>query len=66
VPFTAWKLGGSLKALTERYGLGEKGTEVVNALGKRRLNFSDEELARYGDYCINDVELTYKLFTILV
>jgi DNA polymerase I-like protein with 3'-5' exonuclease and polymerase domains len=60
------EVGGSLKALTERYGLGEKGTEVINALGKRRLNFSDEELARYGDYCINDVELTHKLFTILV
>jgi DNA polymerase len=60
------EVGGSLKALTERYGLGEKGTEVVNALGKRRLNFSDEELARYGDYCINDVELTYQLFNILV
>ena len=60
------EVGGSLKAITERYGLGEKGTEVANALGKRRLNFSDEELARYGDYCINDVELTYKLFTILV
>jgi DNA polymerase I-like protein with 3'-5' exonuclease and polymerase domains len=59
------EVGGSLKALVERYGLGEKGTEVVNALGKRRLNFSDEELARYGDYCINDVELTYKLFNIL-
>jgi len=60
------EVGGSLKALAERYGLGEKGTEVVNALGKRRLNFSDAELARYGDYCINDVELTHKLFTILV
>ena len=59
------EVGGSLKALVERYGLGEKGTEVVNALGKRRLNFSDEELARYGDYCTNDVELTYKLFNIL-
>jgi DNA polymerase len=60
------EVGGSLKALAERYGLGEKGTEVVNALGKRRLSFSDAELARYGDYCINDVELTHKLFTILV
>ena len=59
------EVGGSLKALTERYGLGEKGTEVVNALGKRRLTFTPEELARYGDYCINDVELTYKLFNIL-
>ena len=59
------EVGGSLKVLVERYGLGEKGTEVVNALGKRRLSFSDAELARYGDYCINDVELTYKLFNIL-
>ena len=60
------EVGGSLKVLAERYGLGEKGTEVINALGKRRLNFSAEELARYGDYCINDVELTYKLFNLLV
>ena len=56
------EVGGSLKALADRYGLGEKGTEVLNALGKRRLDFSEDELARYGDYCINDVELTYKLF----
>jgi len=56
------EVGGSLKALTERYGLGEKGTEVLNALGKRRADFNEEELSRYGDYCVNDVELTYKLF----
>jgi DNA polymerase I-like protein with 3'-5' exonuclease and polymerase domains len=56
------EVGGSLKALTERYGLGVKGTEVINALGKRRADFSDTQLATYGDYCINDVELTYKLF----
>lgn len=54
--------GNSLAKLAERYGLGVKGTEVVNALGKGRLDFTPEELARYGDYCINDVELTYKLF----
>lgn len=59
------EVGGSLKAMAERYGLGEKGTEVVNAKGKRRTDFSEEELSRYGDYCINDVELTYKLFKIL-
>lgn len=56
------EVGGSLKAMAERYGLGEKGTEVLNALGKRRKDFNDVELSRYGDYCINDVELTYNLF----
>lgn len=54
--------GGSLKALAERYNLGEKGTEVLNALGKRRNNFSSDDLARYGNYCINDVNLTRSLF----
>jgi len=54
--------GGSLAALAERYALGEKGTEVVNAFGKRLQDFSPEDLAKYGEYCINDVELTYKLF----
>ncbi len=57
--------GGSLKVLAERYGLGEKGTEVVNALGKRRAFFNKAELAAYGEYCRNDVALTYKLFNIL-
>lgn len=56
------EVGGSLRALAERYSIGQKGNEVLNAIGKQRLGFSEEELARYGDYCINDVELTYKLF----
>lgn len=53
--------GNSLAKLAERHGLGVKGTEAINALGKRRLDFTPKELAAYGDYCINDVELTYKL-----
>ena len=56
----------SLKNLSEMYGVGEKGTEIVNALDKRREDFSDAELERYGDYCVNDVELTYKLFDIFM
>jgi len=57
--------GGSLKALAIRYGIGEKGDEVIHAEGKKRLDFSEEELQRYGEYCKNDVELTLKLFKIL-
>jgi hypothetical protein len=53
----------SLKSQTERAGIGAKGDEVLNAIGKRYTDFSAAELARYAEYCINDVELTYKLFT---
>lgn len=55
-------VGGSLKALATHYALGEKGDEVINAIGKRRADFSPEELQRYASYCVNDVDLTYKLF----
>jgi DNA polymerase I-like protein with 3'-5' exonuclease and polymerase domains len=57
--------GGSLKALAERYEIGQKGDEVINALGKRRADFNADDLGRYGAYCCNDVDLTYKLFNIL-
>jgi DNA polymerase I-like protein with 3'-5' exonuclease and polymerase domains len=58
-------VGGSLAKLTAHYKLGRKGTEVTNAIGKRRADFTPEELARYADYCCNDVELTKQLFDIL-
>ena len=57
------EVGGSLKVLAEHYELGVKGTEVENALGFRREDFSADHLARYGEYCRNDVALTYKLFS---
>ena len=56
------EVSGSLKALSEYYKLGAKGDEVINALGKGRLDFTAEELERYAEYCRNDVELTYALF----
>ncbi len=59
------EVGGSLAKLVEHYGLGEKGTEVVKALGKHRLDFTPQELKAYGDYCVNDTELTHKLFLVL-
>lgn len=52
----------SLKAQAERAGIGAKGDEVLNAIGKRYKDFSPDELARYAAYCVNDVELTYELF----
>jgi DNA polymerase I-like protein with 3'-5' exonuclease and polymerase domains len=57
--------GGSLKALAERYQIGVKGTEVLDALGKRRVEFASDELDAYGRYCRNDVAITYDLFNIL-
>ena len=56
------EVGGSLAKLAEHYELGQKGTEVVSARGVRRVDFSEEELAKYGQYCINDVELTHGIF----
>lgn len=52
----------SLSALAEHYNLGAKGKEVLAAIGKRREDFTPAELAIYGEYCKNDVNLTYELW----
>ena len=59
------EVGGSLGALVTHFNLGVKGTEVVNALNKHRIDFTAEELSRDGEYCRTDSELTYKLFGVL-
>lgn len=56
------EVGGSLAGLTQHYGVGVKGDEVINALDKRRADFSPEQLHTYGEYCRNDVAITYALF----
>jgi DNA polymerase len=56
------EVGGSLATLAKHYELGVKGDEVINAMGKRRADFTPEELARYGEYCRNDVALSWGLF----
>ena len=55
-------VGGSLAKLVEHFGLGAKGLEVHDARGLRREEFPADQLAQYGEYCKNDVELTYKLY----
>lgn len=61
-PFHRTDVGGSLKALAKHYELGVKGTEVNDALGKRRADFTPQQLEQYMNYCANDVDLTYQLF----
>ena len=56
------EVGNSLAKLSLFYELGVKGTEVVDARGKRLEDFEAQDLVQYGEYCKNDVELTSKLF----
>lgn len=55
----------SLSVVAEFLGVGQKGTEVVDAKGKRRADFTPDEWAAYRAYCENDVTLTHLIFTIL-
>lgn len=56
----------SLAKLAERYSIGTKGNEVMNAKGKHFTDFRPHELTAYGGYCCNDVELTYQLFLLMM
>ena len=60
------EVGGSLKKLAEYYDVGVKGEEVVQALGLRRQDFPEAQLKQYGEYCKNDVALTYKIFKLMM
>lgn len=52
----------SLASVAKHLDLGEKGDEVIHALGKRRKDFSPVELAQYGKYCCNDAALSYRAY----
>ena len=55
----------SLAACLKYTGLGEKGTEVHNMLGRHRQSLSAAEMKAYGNYCKNDVDTTFTLFQYL-
>ena len=55
--------GVSLAKLSELYGIGSKGNELSETRNVARLNAHQE--ARLAAYCVNDVELTYKLFQLM-
>ena len=61
-PLHSMTVGGSLKALATYYKLGDKGDEVIRALGMRRRDFTPEQMDAYAGYCIQDTNLTYRLF----
>ena len=65
-PVLGLERGGSLRSLAEYYGVGQKGDEVYNTKGKHLKDFTSEELALFGQYCVNDVELTYKILPYLL
>ena len=60
------EVGNSLAKLVKHYNLGEKGDEVINALGIRRTDFPVHQMKLYAKYCVNDVDLTYDLFLTLL
>jgi DNA polymerase I-like protein with 3'-5' exonuclease and polymerase domains len=60
------EVGNSLKKLAVHYELGVKGEEVLQAVNLRRRDFTEQQLAEYGAYCRNDVDLTYDLFLTLL
>lgn len=56
------QVGGSLAVLAQHYGIGVKGEQVKQYINYFRKSFTKEELADYGNYCKNDVKLTWDLF----
>ena len=58
--------GLSLAKLAIRYGIGQKGEEVINARNMRLADFGPVQLHKYGLYCGNDCDLEYELFLRLV
>lgn len=55
----------SLASLAKRYNMEDKGTFVVNMMGRRRSDMSPGEFKQYTQYCLHDVELCYDLWSLM-
>ena len=60
-----WLTSHSLDSVAKELVQGRKGGYVLTAKGKRLADFTPKELAEYGDYCCNDVALTYEIYQTL-
>lgn len=58
-PFTG---SASLAQCAKFFGLGSKGDAVKAAVGRRKSDFTAAGLKAYGEYAINDVDLTFEIF----
>lgn len=61
-PLHSMTVGGSLKALATYYELGDKGDELMRTQGLRRRDFTPEQMSAFAEYCVQDTNLTYRLF----
>jgi DNA polymerase len=55
----------SLSELAKRYNLQDKGTYVSNMMGRRRESLTRTEFKQYAQYCMDDLEICYQLFTLM-
>lgn len=62
VTYISAKLGDVAKVL----GVGVKGNEVILARGLHLKDFHPNNLASYGRYCVNDVNLTMDIYRQLI
>lgn len=60
------KQSNSLANLATQYGLKSKGHQVANYINFRRADFTQMQLADYGDYCNGDCDICWDLFNLFV
>jgi len=55
----------SLSTVADYFGIGVKGTEVLQAIGMRLADFHPAQLKSYANYCVKDTNLTYAIYQLM-